>query len=117
MVACGARPGCQERERTVRALLGSALTLAIVGIPAYVVWRITRGVESWFITSGAGDVLMWALVAALVLTVFAIPAGAWGIAARLWLVRMREGEYLESTAHALQAPARPRVSTRNQLED
>ena len=91
----------------------------MVGIPAYVVWRITRGVESWFATSGAGDVLMWSLVAALVLSVFAIPVGAWGVAARLWLVRMHEGEYLESTAHALQSPARPRVSTvnRDQLED
>lgn len=93
----------------MKPLLGVALAIAIVGAPLYVLWRIAHGVESWFATSGAGDVLMWSLVAALVLTVFAIPAAAWGVAARMWLVRVREGEYLESTPHALQAPARPRA--------
>ena len=94
----------------MRALAGSTLFLLIVGAPAWALWRITIGVEGWFAQSGAGDVLMWSLVAALMLAVFAIPVGAWGIAARLWLVRVRESEYLESTAYALQAPARPRAS-------
>lgn len=93
----------------MRAFTGSALLLLIVGAPAYLVWRITRGVEFWFATSGAGDVLMWALVAALALAVFAIPVALWGVAARMWVVRLDEGQYLESTPHALAAPARPRA--------
>ena len=92
----------------MRLLAGTiALVAGVIGL-LFVLLRITNGVENWFITSGAGDVLMWSLVAALTLTFFAIPAGAFGVAARMWLVRMREGEYLESTPHALLTPARPR---------
>lgn len=91
--------------------IGSALALGLVAVPAYIVWRITRGVESWFSASGAGDVIMWALVAALVLSVFAIPAAAWGLAARMWVVRLEQGQRLESAAHALGAPVRRQLVT------
>ena len=91
----------------MKAFIGAAITLAIIAIPAYVVWRLVRGVEGWFVSSGAGDVLMWSLIAALVLAVFAIPVGAWGLAARLWVVRMRDDEYLVSTAHVLLEQPRP----------
>ncbi|MEI6777712.1 MAG: hypothetical protein WCK70_12505 [Chloroflexales bacterium] len=82
-------------------LFGATIAVGAVALAWFIGWRITSGVESWFAVSGAGNVLMWAVVAALVLTAFAIPAGAWGIAARMWVVRMHEGDYLESTPHAL----------------
>jgi hypothetical protein len=89
-------------------LIGATVVAGTLGLAWFVVWRITSGVESWFATSGAGNVLMWSLVAALILAVFAIPAGAWGIAARMWVVKMHRDEYLTSTPHALlpQAAAR-----------
>jgi hypothetical protein len=86
---------------------GAALILALVAIPAYVVWRITQGVENWFAESGAGDVLMWSFVVALVLAAAAIPVAAWGQAARMWVIRVDEGQRLASTARVLLPLAEP----------
>jgi hypothetical protein len=85
----------------MKLTFGTALTLAMVAIPAYVVWRITQGVENWFATSGAGDVLMWSFVIALVVSAAAIPVGMWGIAARMWVVKLDQTQRLESTGRVL----------------
>lgn len=92
----------------MRLFAGATTLVAGVLGSFFVIVRITNGVESWFAASGAADALMWSLVAALILTFFAIPLGAFGVAARMWLVRVKEGEYLESTPHALRSPARAR---------
>jgi hypothetical protein len=85
----------------MKLTFGAALTLAMVAIPAFIVWRVSVGVESWFATSGAGNVLMWSVVLALVASVAAIPVGAWGLAARMWVVRLDEQQRMESTARVL----------------
>jgi hypothetical protein len=82
-------------------ILGVITSAGVVGLAWFVGWRITSGVESWFTTSGAGNVLMWSVVAALILAVAAVPAAAWGMASRTWVVRVRQGEYLASSAHIL----------------
>jgi hypothetical protein len=81
--------------------LGVITTAGAVALAWFVGWRITSGVESWFVISGAGNVLMWSVVAALILAVAAVPAAAWGLAARTWIVRVRHGEELASSAHIL----------------
>lgn len=89
----------------MRALGGAALTVAVAAGGILVAWRITRGVEAWFVYSGAGDVLMWTVVATLILVVLgvggAVVAGAWGLAARAYVVRLNSGEYLESVTRTL----------------
>jgi hypothetical protein len=82
-------------------VLGVITSAGVVALVWFVGWRITSGVESWFVISGAGNVLMWSVVAALILAVAAIPAAAWGMASRTWIVRVRQGEYLASSAHIL----------------
>lgn len=90
------------------AALATAFALALVGLGA---WRIVAGVESWFDrTPAAGNIVLWSLVAALILAVFAIPAAAWGFAARAWATRLRQGEHLESHAHVI-ARAHQRLTT------
>lgn len=96
----------------MRLLAGAVATVAGVLGFFFVLVRITSGVEGWFATSGAADVLMWSVVSALVIAVFAVPLGAYGLAARMWLVKMREGEYLESAPEALRSPARKRARVR-----
>jgi hypothetical protein len=91
----------------VKTLLGAALTTAAIAAAALFAWRITRGVEAWFAYSGAADTLMWSVVAALILAVFAIPAAAWGFAARCWLIKLRDGERVEAT-HGVLLGERPR---------
>jgi hypothetical protein len=91
----------------VKQFFGPALLMAMVAIPGYVIWRVTTNVEDWFAYSGAGAYIGWAFVVAMCLACAAIPVGAWGLAARAWVVRIDEGQRLESTAHAL-APARQR---------
>ena len=81
----------------MKTLLGAALTTAAMAAAALFAWRLTRGVEAWFAYSGAADALMWSVVAALILAVFAVPAAAWGVAARCWLVKLRDGERIEAT--------------------
>ena len=86
-------------------LLGAATVAGVLFTIGFAAWRIVSSVEAWFMISGAGNVIGWAFVGAVVLTVFAIPAGAWGLAARMWLVRLHEGERAESAARIL-APRR-----------
>ncbi|MEI8165511.1 MAG: hypothetical protein WCG26_03995 [Chloroflexales bacterium] len=88
----------------MRIYFGAALTCGMIIIPGYIVWRIVVDVESWFATSGAGDYIMWSFVIAMMLTVFAIPVGVWGLAARMWVVKLDRGAYLVSTAHTLAPP-------------
>lgn len=85
----------------MRPIFGAALVTATLAVGSVVTWRITRGVEAWFATSGAGNVLMWSVVVALILTAFALPAAAWGLAARAWVVKIRHGERLEAPYWAL----------------
>ena len=93
----------------MKLIFGAALTCGMIAIPGYIVWRIVVDVESWFATSGAGDCIMWSFVIALMLTAFAIPVGVWGLAARMWVVRLERGQYLVSTAHTLQQLSRRRA--------
>lgn len=82
--------------------LGAILTTFVLFALGFGAWRLVAGVEGWFArTPAAGNAILWTLVAALVLAVLAIPAAAWGLAARAWVIRLREGEHLESHAHAL----------------
>ncbi|MEI7646571.1 MAG: hypothetical protein WCJ55_20050 [Chloroflexales bacterium] len=90
----------------MRLTFGAALTLAMVAIPAYVVWRVTQGIEEWFATSGAGNLLMWSIIVALVLSVAALPVAAWGVAARMWIIRLHEDERAVASARVL-LPSRP----------
>lgn len=97
----------------MKPLLGAALLLGPTGIAFFVVYRITRGVESWFASSGAGDWLMWSVVAAVIIAALGIGAGvalgAVGLGLRPYVVRLEAGQYLESMPHALRAPARARA--------
>jgi hypothetical protein len=98
----------------MKLTFGAALTLALVAIPAYLVWWLSTRITDWFAYhSETGDMLMWSLVVALILAVFAIPAAAWGIAARIWVIRLREDERAEATARVLLAaqgaPRRPEI--------
>ena len=88
----------------MKIIFGAALTCGMIAIPGYIVWRIVVDVESWFATSGAGDCIMWSFVIALMLTAYAIPVGVWGLAARMWVVKLDRGEYLVSTAYTLAPP-------------
>jgi hypothetical protein len=100
----------------MKQLLGVIAVAGALGLIWFIGWRITDGVEGWFVASGAGNLLMWSLVAALILTVGAIPAAAWGIAARMWVVKMHQGQYLASTAHALLPQAAPQLTEVKELE-
>lgn len=86
-------------------LLGATSVVGILVFALYLAHRIAVGVEGWFYTSGAGDVLGWSFIAAMVLAVFAIPAGAWGIAGRQWIVRLRSDERAESLPAILRQQA------------
>jgi hypothetical protein len=82
-------------------LLGAALTLAVPAFALYLAYRIAEGVDGWFMASGAGAVLGWAFVGSMVLAFLAIPIGAFGLAARMWVVKLDERQYLESTPRVL----------------
>ena len=97
----------------MKIIFGAALTCGMIAIPGYIVWRIVVDVESWFATSGAGDCIIWSFVIALMLTAFAIPVGVWGLAARMWVVRLERGQYLVSTAHTLAPPNARQIATSN----
>ena len=90
----------------MRIFFGAALTTATLAAGVWFAWRLTLGIESWFATSGAGDAIMWSVVAAIILTVFALPAAAWGLAARAWVVRLEYHQRLEAT-HAVLFSDRP----------
>ena len=97
---------------TMRAYLGAALLLGGVGGVVWALYRITTDALDWFYFSGAGNVLGWAAVIALVASFAAVPVGAWGIAARLWVVRLERGQRLESTVQVLQSqPAARQLAT------
>lgn len=81
--------------------LGALLTVAALGGGAIIAWRVITGVETWLTTSGAGHTLGWSLVAWIILAGAALPAWAWGMAARAWIIRRRVGEHLVSSAHLL----------------
>lgn len=99
----------------MRPFIGSALVLLILGAPAWALYRIIRGVEGWFsYNPGAGNTIGWTLTACVVLLLLGLTAvilaGASGLAARAWVVRLEEGQRLESTAHTLTAPrGRPQL--------
>ena len=96
----------------MRAYLGAALLLGGVGGVVWALYRITTDALDWFYFSGAGNVLGWAAVIALVASFAAVPVGAWGIAARLWVVRLERGQRLESTVQVLQSqPAARQLAT------
>lgn len=82
-------------------LLGALLVLSVPAFALYLAHRVAVNIEGWFIESGAGHVLGWAVVACLVLAFLALPVGAFGIAARCWIVRLDRGARLESTARVL----------------
>jgi hypothetical protein len=103
-----------EGRGTIVKLIGAITALGALALGWFITWRITSGVESWFAASGAGNVLGWSLVAALALAVFAIPAGAWGLAIRMWVVKMRRDEYLGSTPHALLPQAAAQIAAAEQ---
>jgi len=95
-----------------RAYFGAALLLGGVGGGLWAIVRITTDALDWFAWSGAGNVLGWAAVIALVLSFAAVPVGVWGVAARLWVVRLERGQHLESTVQVLQAqPAARQLAT------
>jgi hypothetical protein len=84
---------------------------AIVGFGLFAGWRALSAVEGWFNSSGAGNLIMWALVACLVLLLLgltgAILIGAYGVAARPWVVRLEQGQHIEATHRALLARPQP----------
>ena len=92
----------------MRAYLGAVIVMGGVGGVVWALVRITTDALDWFYLSGAGNVLGWAAVVALVVSFAAVPVGAWGIAARLWVVKLERGQRLESTVQVLQTqpPAR-----------
>ena len=92
----------------MRAYLGAVLFCSGVGGVLWALYRITTDALDWFYFSGAGNILGWAAVVALVASFAAVPVGAWGIAARLWVVKLERGQRLESTVQVLQTqpPAR-----------
>ncbi|RRR75223.1 MAG: hypothetical protein EI684_05305 [Candidatus Viridilinea halotolerans] len=81
--------------------LGALLTVAALAAGAIFAWRIVTGVETWLITSGAGHMLGWSLVAWIILAGAALPAWTWGIAAQAWVIKLRDGERLVATHRAL----------------
>jgi len=87
--------------------------VGIVAIVGFVTWRIVAGIEGWFVDSGAGDTLMWAFVACAIIVMVGLSlillAGGAGIAARMWVIKLSQDQYIESTAHAVIAPARARA--------
>ncbi len=90
--------------RSTGPLLGVGIVGVVLIIVGGVIWWVCTGITDWFTYhSEASDMLMWSLVAALILTVFAIPAAAWGIAARAWVIRLRDDERAEATARVLLA--------------
>lgn len=99
----------------MRSILGAAIFVGPVLVLAGVVWWVCAGIDGWFVANpGAGGVLGWSLVVALVLTFFALPAAAWGVAARMWVVRLREHERLEATLPVIMAPVRARPQLPNE---
>lgn len=93
----------------MRHIAGAALITTAIAAGFLLAWRLIRGIEWWLVDSGAAHVLMWSIVAALVLTVFALPAAMWGLAARCWIIRMETNQRLESTAHVLAKESRQRL--------
>lgn len=103
-------------------LVGAVAVLAVPAFALFVAWRITSSIEGWFMASGAGALIGWTFAACLALSFLALPFGAFGLAARMYVVKLNRDEYLESTPHALAAAARPRALTaqqqrRAELED
>jgi len=88
----------------MRAYLGATLLLGGVGGVLWALYRITTDALDWFAWSGAGNVLGWAAVVTLVISFAAVPVGVWGIAARLWVVKLERGQHLVSTVQVLAQP-------------
>ena len=88
----------------MKLMLGVVLFCSSVAAVLWAIVRITTDALDWFAWSGAGDVLGWSLVVALVVSFAAIPVGVWGLAARMWVVKLERGQYLVSTAHTLAPP-------------
>ena len=95
----------------MRLFAGAALATAALAAGAWAGYRLTTGIEWWLVESGAADALGWAIVAALGLTVFALPAAMWGLAARCWLVRVDPHQRLEATHRALMDRHTPEYDT------
>lgn len=95
---------------------GALLALAVPAGVLYLAHRVAVNIEGWFIESGAGDVIGWAFVACLVLTFLALPVGAFGLAARCWVVRLDEHERLESTARVLVGTSQRQLGDRPSYE-
>ena len=93
----------------MKAIIGAGI-VAIVGLAA---WRIVAGIEYWFVDSGAGDAIMWAFVACVIIVMIGLSlillAGGAGIAARMWVIKLGQDQYIESTAYAVISPARARA--------
>ena len=92
----------------MKPVLGAVLFCSGVGGVLWAMIRITTDALTWFAWSGAGNVLGWAAVVALVVSFAAVPVGVWGLAARMWVVKLERGQRLESTVQVLQTqpPAR-----------
>ena len=93
-----------------RAYFGTALLLGGVGGVLWALYRITTDALDWFAWSGAGNVLGWAAVVALVLSFAAVPVGIWGLAARMWIVKLERGQHLVSTVQVI-APSDRQLAT------
>ena len=93
----------------MKTIIGVGI-VAIVGLAA---WRIVAGIEGWFVDSGAGNTIMWAFVACAIVVMIGFSlillAGGAGIAARMWVVRLNDNQYIESAAYAVISPARARA--------
>jgi hypothetical protein len=91
-------------SRSNGPLLGASIVGVVLIIVGGVIWWVCNGITRWFdYNPGASDALMWSFTVALILSVFAIPAAAWGIAARMWVIRLRDDERAEATASMLLA--------------
>ena len=88
----------------MKPVLGAVLFCSGVGGVLWAMIRITTDALTWFAWSGAGNVLGWAAVVALVVSFAAVPVGVWGLAARMWVVKLERGQHLVSTAHTLAPP-------------
>lgn len=88
-------------------LLGSIFVTAALAGGLLLAYRIAAGIDGWFTASGAGNWIGWGFTLCLLLSFLAMPVGAFGLAARAWVVRLDEHQRLESTARVLQMAVRP----------